>query len=92
MLARDIARSKGHIDDSLPRPVVLGTDIKVSQIANEVVHMGMMPEEVVSAHPHLTLADVRAALTYYYDHREAMRQDWAASDAKIAELKSRRSG
>jgi hypothetical protein len=29
MLARDIARSKGHIDDSLPRPVVIGTDINV---------------------------------------------------------------
>ena len=92
MLARDMARSKAHIDDSLPRPVVIGTDVKVSQIAREVVHMRMSPEEVVSAHPHLTLADVHASLAYYYDHQEAIRQDWAASETMIAELESRLSG
>ena len=92
MPARDIARSSGHIDSSQPRPVVLGTDIKVSQIALEVVHMGMTPEEVVSAHPHLTMADVHAALTHWYDHQEAIRQDWAASEASIAELENRRPG
>ena len=92
MPARDIARSKWHIDYSVPRPVVIGTDIKVSQVAREIVSLGMTPEDVVSAHPHLTLADVHAALTYYYDHQEAVREDWAASDARIAELESRHSG
>lgn len=92
MLARDIAHSKAHIDHSVPRPVVFGTDIKVSQIAREVVHVGMAVEEVVSAHPHLTLADVHAALAYFYDHQDAIRQDWAASETRIAELESRHSG
>ena len=92
MLARDFAGSKGHIDDSQSRPVVIGTDIKVSQIAREVVHMRMTPEDIVSAHPHLTLADVHASLAYYYDHQEAIRQDWAASDAMIAKLENRRLG
>ena len=92
MLARDITRSQVHIDASLPRPVVIGTDIKVSQIAREVVYTRMTPEEVVSAHPHLTLADVHASLAYYYDHQQAIRQDWAASETIIAELESRRSG
>jgi len=89
MLAREIAQSKRHIDYSLPRPVVLGTDIKVSQIAREAVCVGMTPDEVVCAHPHLTLADVHAALTYYYDHQEAIRQDWATSEAQVADFESR---
>lgn len=89
MLARNITHSTGHIDDSLPRPVVIGTDIKVSQIAREVLRQGMTAEEIVTAHPHLTLADVHAALVHYYDNQEAIRQDWSAAEAQIAALESR---
>jgi uncharacterized protein (DUF433 family) len=65
-----------HIDDRRSRPVVAGTDIKVSQIAWEHEHHGMAPDEIVEAHPHLTLADVHAALAYFYDHMEAIQADW----------------
>lgn len=82
MLARQAVRPESHIDDSVPRPVVMGTDIKVSQIAREVVQMGMTPSDVVAAHPHLTLADVHAALSYYYDHAEELRADWAEDAAR----------
>jgi uncharacterized protein (DUF433 family) len=54
-----------YVDDTGPRPVVAGTDIKVSQIASEVEHRGMTPDEVVEAHPHLSLAAIHAALAYY---------------------------
>jgi len=40
---------------------------------------GASPDEIVRALPHLTLAQVHAALAYYFDHREAilaeMRED-----------------
>jgi len=58
------------------RPVVTGTDIKVSQIASEYEHQGMTPDEIVEAHPHLSLSAVHAALAYYYDHQDAIRQEW----------------
>ena len=52
-----------HIDTSR-RPVIAGTDIKVSQIASEYEHQRMTPDEVVEAHPHLSLAAVHAALAW----------------------------
>jgi uncharacterized protein (DUF433 family) len=31
---------------------------------------GVSPDEIISSYPHLTLADVYAALAYYHDNRE----------------------
>lgn len=76
-----------HIDDRRTRPVVAGTDIKVSQIAWEHEHHGMTPDEIVEAHPHLTLADVHAALAYFYDHMETMRADWQEDERVIEAMK-----
>jgi uncharacterized protein (DUF433 family) len=78
-----------HIDDGVPRPVVAGTNIKVAQIAWEHEHHGMTPDEIVDAHPHLTLADVHAALAYYFDHLDAIRADWRRTDEIIAEMQKR---
>jgi uncharacterized protein (DUF433 family) len=82
--ARSVPQS--HIDASVPRPVVAGTDIKVAQIASEHEHMGMTPDEIVDAHPHLTLADVHAALSYYFDHMEEIRADWRDTDRLVEAL------
>ena len=78
-----------HIDDTGDRPVVAGTDIKVSQIASEYEHLGMTPDEIVEAHPHLGLGEVHAALAYYYDHQDLIRRDWAQAENLIAELRER---
>lgn len=83
------AVSYPRIDDVLLRPVVRGTDIKVSQIAFEYEHHGATPDEIVEAHGHLTLADVHAALAYFYDHLETIRQDWRETERLIAEMKKR---
>lgn len=76
-----------HIDDSGVRPVVAGSDIKVSQIASETEHLGMSPDDIVNAHPHLTLADVHAALAYYYDHPADIRREWQEARDTIAALR-----
>ena len=86
------ARLIPHIDDARERPVVAGTNVKVSQIASEAEHLGMTPDEIVEAHPHLTLADVHAALMYYYDHRDAIRSDWQSERELIAEMRARHPG
>ena|SRR5579862_9474012 len=76
-----------HIDDTPPRPIVTGTDIKVAQIASEHEHLGMTADEIVEAHPHLTLADVHAALAYYFDHLEQIRADWREGERLVEEMK-----
>jgi uncharacterized protein (DUF433 family) len=82
-------RSSTHVDVSQPRPVVAGTDVKVSQVASEYEHLGMSPDDIVEAHPHLTLADVHAALAYYYDHQDAIRREWQEADSVIATMRAR---
>ena len=78
-----------HIDLTRVRPVVRNTDIKVSQIAFEYDQQGLSPDEIVEAHPHLTLAEVHAALTYYYDHAEAIRAEWRDGQALVEAMKLR---
>ena len=36
--------------------------------------MGMSPDEIIYHYPSITLADVYAALAYYHDHRQEIRQ------------------
>jgi len=47
-------------------------------VAWHEVH-GRSPDEIVSGYPHITLADVHAALAYYHSHRDEittqMKQD-----------------
>ncbi len=66
-----------HVDVTGRRPVVRGTDIRVSQIASGYEHLSMTPDDIVDAHPHLRLADVHAALAYFYDHRGDIEREWA---------------
>src|SRR4051795_10680087 len=52
------------------RPCILGQRIRVQDIAVEHEWQALTPEEICHQHPGLTLAEVHAALTYYYDHRD----------------------
>ncbi len=48
---------------------IAGTRIRVQDVVLWT-ELGRSPDEIVSGHPHITLSDVYAALTYYHDHRE----------------------
>ncbi len=39
--------------------------------------MGMNPDEIPQALPHLTLGQIRAALAYYFDHQKAIDRETA---------------
>lgn len=45
--------------------------------------LGLSPDEIVSTYPSLTLADVHAALAYYFDHQEEIQRD-LAEDRQLA--------
>jgi uncharacterized protein (DUF433 family) len=66
------------------KPRIAGHRIKVQHVVVWHERMALSPDEVVSQHPGLTLADVHAALAYYWDHREAIDADIEA-DRRFAE-------
>lgn len=55
-------------------PIVKGTRTPVRAIA-ELWKFGVTPEEIVIRLPHLTLAQVFDALSYYLDHLDEIEQD-----------------
>ena len=68
-----------HIElDAEGRAWITGTKTKVIEVALDKLAYGWSPEEMCLQHPHLSLALIHAALSYYYDHQ-------AALDAEIAE-------
>jgi uncharacterized protein (DUF433 family) len=58
------------------RPKIAGTGLTVSRIAIGY-KMGMTPEEIALEYPHLTLAQVHAALAYYHVNRDEIEADIA---------------
>ncbi len=59
------------------RPVVAGTGVTVKRVACWY-QMGMTAEQIAQEITHLTLAQVHAALSYYFSHQEEIEQDLAA--------------
>jgi uncharacterized protein (DUF433 family) len=55
-----------------------GTRTKVVEIVLDHTAWGMSPSEIHDNYPPLTLAQIHAALAYYYDHKERF-------DAEMAE-------
>ena len=58
-------------DDRILRgePIIKGTRTPVRAIV-EIYRLGIVPEEIPNRLPHLTLAQVFDALSYYSDHQE----------------------
>ena len=69
------------------KPRIAGSRIKVQQIILEYERLGWTADEVCDAHPSLSLADVHAALAYYYDHAEEIEKDIREDDEFIDRLK-----
>ncbi|MEW6284092.1 MAG: DUF433 domain-containing protein [Candidatus Eremiobacterota bacterium] len=50
-------------------PVIADTRFPVRSVVNYVLRQGLSPEELVAEFPHLTLAQVYDAISFYYDHK-----------------------
>ena len=77
-------RGRGWIDD---------TNVKVIEVVLDKVGWGLSPEEIHEGYPHLALAQIHAALSYYYDHKaeydaEIARQTEEAERLHAADLNS----
>ena len=49
---------------------IAGTKVKVSEIVLDKIAYGSSPEEIHFQHPHLSLAQIHGALTYYYENQD----------------------
>ena len=56
------------------KPRIADSRIRVQDIVVWHEAWGLSPEEIVTDFPQLTLAQVHAALAYYHDHRDEIRQ------------------
>ncbi|MBL8130403.1 MAG: DUF433 domain-containing protein [Anaerolineae bacterium] len=88
-----------HLEIRDEKVFIVGTALKAEIVAAGHVLAGMSVE-AVAAHYHISLADVYAALTYFYDNREAIERKFAEAEAyvrdagidadrKIAEMRER---
>ena len=59
---------------------------RVAQIAMDFLGHGWSVEEMCRQHPDLTPAEIHAAMTYYWDHREEIdreiRDEWGLADGQ----------
>jgi uncharacterized protein (DUF433 family) len=58
-------------------PVIVGTKFPVRAVVHYALKRGLAPEELVQEFPHLTLAQIYDALSYYYDHKDDIEQELA---------------
>jgi len=73
------------IDDQ-GRPLIEGTRTKVIMVVMDQMN-GMSPEQIHDAYPYLSMAQIHAALAYYYDHKAELDAEIARSAKDFEELR-----
>ena len=71
-----------------PKPRIAGHRIRVQDVVIWHEKLGMSPDEIAHQYPVLTLADIHAALAYYWDNRDQIEHDIAEGDAFADELRA----
>jgi len=71
------------------KPCIVGTRIRVQDIYVWHELVGKSPDEIVSDFPQLSLADVHAALAYYWDNRETIQQQMKDAEELVEGMKLR---
>jgi uncharacterized protein (DUF433 family) len=84
-------QSNSHIElranrDGQPRAFITGTRVRVQDIVHDAEGLGMSADEIVANLPHLTLSQVYAALSYYFDHQLEVREAMRADDEFAAQM------
>ena len=74
--------------DGQLRAYIARTRIRVQDIYVDVELRGKSPDEIISSLPHLTLAQVHAALSYYFDNRDTILEEMRQDEESVAKLKA----
>jgi uncharacterized protein (DUF433 family) len=86
-------REKSHIECTPGtcggKPRIAGHRIRVQDIY--VCHelKGLSPDEILQAYPTITLADVHAAMAYYWDHQEEIQRQMKEDEEFVDSLRAK---
>lgn len=69
------------------KPVIAGTRIRVQDVYVWHELQGLSADEIVSRFPHLTMGDVYAALSYYWDHRDEIKRQMQDETDFVEQMK-----
>ncbi|PWU12946.1 MAG: hypothetical protein C5B50_20375 [Verrucomicrobia bacterium] len=87
-MATSASKTAAHIRlDERGMAWIDDTQTKVIEVALDMIAHGWSPEEIHFQHPHLSLAQIHAALGFYYDHKEEMD---VRIESSLREYKKRR--
>lgn len=70
------------------RACIVGTRISVADIYVWHELLGMSPDQIVSEYPFLSLAQVHAALAYFFEHAEEIRRQVKVGRDEAERIKS----
>ena len=65
---------------------IAGANTKVLEVVLDKLAYGWSPEETHFQHPHLSLAQIHAALAYYYEHQEQLDSDIARRRQEVEKM------
>src|SRR5438270_9654007 len=66
-----VATAHIHLDDH-GVAWIDDTNTKVIEVVLDKIAYGWSPEEIHFQHPHLSLGQIHAALSYYHDHQQEL--------------------
>jgi uncharacterized protein (DUF433 family) len=69
-------------------PIIIGTTTKVIEIVLDHLAHHWDAHEIRRQYPYLTLAQIHAALAYYYDHQQELDEDIERRRDWVAEIKA----
>lgn len=69
-------------------PIVSGTTTKVVEIVQDYLAHHWEASDIHRQYPYLGLAQIHAALAYYYDHEQYFARDMAERWRRVVELRA----
>jgi uncharacterized protein (DUF433 family) len=67
---------------------ITGANTKVVEVVLDKIAHDSSPEEMHEQYPHLSLAQIHAALSYYYEHQAEVDADIERRDRYVEELRA----
>jgi uncharacterized protein (DUF433 family) len=70
--------------------IISGTTTKVVEIVQDHLAHHWHAEDICRQYPYLSLAQVHAALTYFYDHQKEMEEEIDRRRRRVRDIKDKR--
>ncbi|MCA9151109.1 MAG: DUF433 domain-containing protein [Planctomycetales bacterium] len=75
--------------DGQLRAFIVGTRIRVQDIVSDHERHGLTPEQIAREYSQLTLGQIHAALSFYFDHRDEILNDMRVDDDLVRSIESK---